>query len=62
MYAKCDKNIPCGSRAMNISLTGNGRTDSHSDYSAEPLVEQYMVLQTFLSQKTLNLHFQNIIF
>ena len=21
MYAKCDKNIPCGSRVMNISLT-----------------------------------------
>ena len=28
-----DQNIPCGSRVMNISLTANGRPDSHRDYS-----------------------------
>ena len=46
MYATCDKNIPCGSRVMNVLLTGNvwtdGRTDrqtdSHSDYSTDPMV------------------------
>ena len=36
MTAKCDQNIACGSRVMNISLTANGwtggRMDGHSDY------------------------------
>ena len=26
MYTKCDQNIPCGSRVMNISLTANRQT------------------------------------
>ena len=31
MYAKCDPNIPCGLRVMNISLISNGRMDRHTD-------------------------------
>ena len=42
------KNIMCGSRVLNISLSANGRTngrilnmtDSRSDYSADPRVMQ----------------------
>ena len=36
MYAKFDQNTICGSRGMDIY----GRTDSHSDYSADPRVVQ----------------------
>ena len=41
MYAKCDKNIPCGSRVMKI-FTNWLQTDSHSYYSADPRVMQFM--------------------
>ena len=44
VYAKCDQHISCGSRVMNISLTASGRTDSHSDYSADPRVVQSYLL------------------
>ena len=43
MYAKCDQNIPCGP-----SVTGNFTnclrtdSDSHSDYSADLRVVQYL--------------------
>ena len=41
LFAKCDQNMPCRSRVMSFfSLTGNGRKDSHSDYSAHPRVVQ----------------------
>ena len=30
MYAKCDKNISCGSRVIRFSLTGNGRMDGRT--------------------------------
>ena len=40
MHAKCDQNIPRGSRVMNI-FTNCQRTDSHSDYIAGPMVVQY---------------------
>ena len=43
MYAKCDKNIPCVSRVMNI-LIRDGGMDSHSGYSAYPEVVQYYSL------------------
>ena len=59
MYTKCDQNIPCGSRVMNIFtncywMDGRTdgwmnrqtyrRTDSHSDYSADPRVVQFQSL------------------
>ena len=40
VYAHCDQDIPCGSRVISISLTDHGRTDSHSDYSADLRVVQ----------------------
>ena len=41
LYAKLDQNIPCGSRVMSILQTAKGRTDSHSDYSADPRVVRF---------------------
>ena len=44
LHANCDQNMPRGSRFMR-SFTNcewkNGRTDSHSDYSADPSVVQF---------------------
>ena len=39
LYTKFDQNIPCCSGTMSILLT-DGRTDSHSDNSADPRVGQ----------------------
>ena len=47
MYMYAIKNIPCGSRVMNISTnwkrTG-GRTDSQSDYSSDPRAVQLWLI------------------
>ena len=47
MYAKCDKNISFGSSVMSIFTNWNKQTDgyqtdSHSGYSADPKVVQYV--------------------
>ena len=51
MYAKCDCNLPCGSRVMIIIINlprMEGWTDSHSDYSADKRVVQYTILLLFI--------------
>ena len=40
LYAKFDQNIPCCSRVMSILLADHGRSDSHSDFSADQRVVQ----------------------
>ena len=47
LYAKLEKNIPCGSRVMSIFTNyywTDGQIDSHSDYSADPRVVQFITL------------------
>ena len=45
-YVKFDQNIPCASRVMSIPINCNldGRTDSHSDYSAQIILQLKPVL------------------
>ena len=40
IYAKRDKIYHVVQELLTFSLTGNGRTDSHSDYSADQRVVQ----------------------
>ena len=56
IFGKCNKICHVIQELWTFSLTGNGRTDIHSDYSADPWVMQWdYSLLAYLSQRYVNI-------